>query len=49
MSMDANSYKWLAKIVVYFIMGLVRRVVEQDMDSVKAFCEKAAIDLARNS
>jgi carbon monoxide dehydrogenase subunit G len=49
MNMDANSYKWLAKIVVYFIMGLVRRVVEQDMDSVKALCEKAAIDLARNS
>ena len=44
MSMDANSYKWLAKIIVWFIMGMVRRAVERDMGSVKAFCEKAAVD-----
>lgn len=40
MTMDANSHKWMAKIFLFFIMGMVRRAVESDMDSVKAFCEK---------
>jgi uncharacterized protein YndB with AHSA1/START domain len=40
MTMDANSFKWMAKFFLFFIMGMVRRAVERDMDSVKAFCEK---------
>jgi len=44
MTMDASCYKWVAKILVFFIMGMVRRAVERDMDSVKAFCEKTTID-----
>ena len=46
MTMDANCYKWMAKIFVFFIMGMVRRAVERDMDSVKAFCEKTTTDRA---
>jgi len=38
-TMDSNSYKWMARIFVFLIQGMVKRAVERDMDSVKAFCE----------
>jgi carbon monoxide dehydrogenase subunit G len=44
MTMDAKSYKWLAKIIVFFIKAMVRRAVERDLDFVKAFCEKTTAD-----
>ena len=39
MTMEANAYKFLARIMNPFIMGMVGRAVEKDMDAVKAFCE----------
>jgi carbon monoxide dehydrogenase subunit G len=40
MTMDAKSYKWLAKVMNLLITGLIKKAVEKDMDSVKAFCER---------
>jgi hypothetical protein len=42
MTMDARSYKWLAGVFVFFIMGIVKRAVERDMDLIKAYCERPA-------
>ena len=40
MTMDAKAQKWLAKIFVLMIRGMIKRAVERDMDLVKAFCER---------
>ena len=40
MTMDASAYKLLAKLMNPFIMGMVKKAVEKDMDAVKSFCEK---------
>ena len=40
MTMDAKAQKWLAKIFVSTIRGMIKRAVERDMDLVKAFCER---------
>ena len=42
MTMDADAYKLLSKLMNPFIMGMVKKAVENDMDAVKAFCEKSA-------
>ena len=39
MVMEAKGYKLLAKIMNLLICRLVAKAVEQDMDSVKTFCE----------
>lgn len=39
MSMTAEPYKMLAKLVTPLIKGMVAKAVEADMDSVKAYCE----------
>lgn len=44
MNMDARPYKIFSKIINRFIMGMVSRAVENDMDSVKQYCEKENID-----
>ena len=39
--MDAKSYKWLPKILYpLLIRPMVKKAIEQNMDSVKAFCEE---------
>jgi len=48
-TMDANSYKWLAGVFVFFIMGMVKRAVERDMDLVKGYCERLSRDHAGTS
>lgn len=40
MTMDANAYKLMAKIVNPLIMGMVASAVGKDMDAVKAYCEE---------
>lgn len=40
MVMDANPYKVMAKMVTPLIMGMVRKGIEDDMDSVKKYCEE---------
>jgi hypothetical protein len=39
LTMDANAYKLLPKLMYPMIKGMVKKAVEQDMDSVKTFCE----------
>lgn len=39
-TMDAISRNLLTKVVVFMISGMVRKAIERDMDSVKAYCEK---------
>jgi carbon monoxide dehydrogenase subunit G len=41
MQMDATPYSFPARVITPMIMGMVTRFVGQDMDSVKAFCEKS--------
>ena len=41
MTMDAKAHKLLPKLLNPLIKGMVRKGVEQDMDAVKAFCERA--------
>jgi ribosome-associated toxin RatA of RatAB toxin-antitoxin module len=41
MKMDARSYKFLAKLLTPLIQPIVQRGVENDMDMVKAFCERS--------
>jgi len=40
MAMHARPQKWYAKILLFFIGGMVQKAVEKDMDMVKAYCEK---------
>ena len=40
MVMDAKAHKFLPKIMNSLIMGMVKKAIEQDMDSVKAYCER---------
>lgn len=40
--MEARAYKLMAKIVTPFIKGIVQKAVEEDMDSVKLYCEQSA-------
>jgi carbon monoxide dehydrogenase subunit G len=39
MVMDARTTKLLAKMMIPLVMGMIRKAVEGDMDSVKAYCE----------
>ena len=40
MVMEGRAYRFLARILNFFIRGMVQKAVESDMDAVKAFCEK---------
>ena len=40
MTMDANAYKLLPKIVNPLIKGMIQKAIEKDMDAVKEFCER---------
>ena len=42
MAMEARPYELRARITTPLIAGAVRKAVEQDMDAVKAFCERTA-------
>ena len=39
MTMDANAYKFAAKLINPMIKGFVQKAIEKDMDAVKAYCE----------
>jgi hypothetical protein len=39
MAMEAKARNFVAKIMTFLIQGMIHKAVEQDMDSVKAFCE----------
>jgi len=39
MTMDANAYKFAAKLINPMIKGFVQKAIEKDMDAVKAHCE----------
>ena len=40
--MEARPYKLRARITTPLIAGAVRKAIEQDMDAVQAFCERAS-------
>jgi hypothetical protein len=40
MTMHAKAYKLLPKLMNLLIKGMVKTAIAQDMDAVKAFCEK---------
>jgi len=40
MTMDARPYKLMARLMNLVIGGMIKKLVERDMDAVKAFCEK---------
>ena len=40
--MDARPQSMSARMTLPLIMGTVRKAIEQDMDAVKAFCERAS-------
>lgn len=40
LTMEARPYKLLAKLTVPLTTGMMRRALEDDMDSVKAYCER---------
>lgn len=40
MTMDARPYKLMARVMNLAIGGMIKKLVERDMDAVKAFCEK---------
>jgi len=40
MTMDAKAHKLLPKLVNPLVMRMIRKALESDMDSVKAYCEK---------
>ena len=42
MVMDANAHKFLPKLINPLIKGMIQKVIEKDMDAVKAYCEKGA-------
>ena len=39
MTMNAKSYKMLARVMNFLFKGIIKKAVERDMDLVKAFCE----------
>lgn len=39
LTMDARSYKLLSKLMTPLIKGMIVKALEQDMDSVKRYCE----------
>jgi carbon monoxide dehydrogenase subunit G len=41
MVMEARAYKLAAKLFNPLIKGMIRKAIEQDMDAVKAHCERA--------
>jgi hypothetical protein len=40
MAMESKPYRLLARIMNTLVRGMISKAVEQDMDAVKAFCEK---------
>lgn len=40
--MEARPYKLMPRIMNQLIKGMVRKAIEQDLDLLKAFCEKQA-------
>ncbi|MFQ5627145.1 MAG: SRPBCC family protein [bacterium] len=40
LSMDAKSYKFMAKLMNPMIKGMLGKALEADMDAVKVYCEK---------
>lgn len=42
MQMDARPHRVFARIITPMILGMVSKFVEQDMDSIKAFCEQSS-------
>ncbi len=40
--MEARPHSFAARLTTPFIMGMVGKVVEHDMDAVKAYCESVA-------
>ena len=40
--MDANAYELTAKLMVPMIQGAIQKVIEKDLDAVKAHCESAS-------
>ena len=40
LTMQAKAYKLMAKLMVPMIKGMVQKAIEDDMDSIKAYCEK---------
>lgn len=41
MVMETRSRHWIARVFVFLILGMVRRAVQRDMDSVREYCENA--------
>lgn len=39
MAMEARPHKWLAKLMVPMVLGVVRSAVRGDMDAVQTYCE----------
>ena len=39
MIMDAKAYKLVPKIMNPILRGMIQRVIERDLDAVKAYCE----------
>ncbi len=39
LEMDARPHKFMARIVLPMIMGVLAKAVDKDMDAVKAYCE----------
>lgn len=39
MTMDANAYKLLPKLMNPLIRGMIQKAIESDMDAVKTYCE----------
>ena len=42
LEMDSRPYKFMARIILPMIMGVLSKAVEKDMDAVKAYCEGKA-------
>lgn len=40
LEMDARPYKFLSRLVVPMIIGMISKAVEEDMDQVKEYCER---------
>lgn len=42
LEMDARPYKFLPRLMLPFVLGIISKAVEADMDAVKSFCEREA-------
>ena len=40
MVMDAHAHKFIPKLINPLIKGVIKKAIEDDMDAVKAYCEK---------